>query len=81
VTRRGVISFVDWSHKLVSLFLAPLILGMLYWAGGTFIEVRDAVRDLRKTVEIEVPHLQRADRQIDERVVRLEGWVFGRRER
>lgn len=72
---------LNTAHKVVSTFVTPIILGLLSWVAVQFWEMRDALRDLRKTVEIEMPHLKEADSRLDGRVTRLEGHLFGRRDR
>jgi hypothetical protein len=78
---KRIVSLVDWSHKLVSLIFAPLIVYLLTGAWSKFNEVSDRITRIEAALSVQIPNLQQADRQHDDRIARLEGWVFGRRDR
>lgn len=78
VTRIMDSQAVNAAHKVVSLILAPIIVALLIWSGSTFIEILRKVDKIETAIAIQIPHLQHADQQLDTRVTRVEGWVFGR---
>ena len=77
-SRKKFVSIVDWSLKLVSLILAPLIVYLLQGAWSKFNEVGDRLTKIEAAVSIQIPGLQQQDQYLDHRLTRLEGWVFGR---
>lgn len=78
VTKVMESQFVNAAHKVVSLILAPIIVALLIWTGSTFVEILRKVDKIETAIAIQIPHLQHADQQLDTRVSRVEGWVFGR---
>jgi hypothetical protein len=69
---------LDRAHKVVSTFLVPPMMGLMGWVAVQATQINSRLDKLETAVSIQIPHLQQADNYMDNRVTRLESWIFGR---
>lgn len=58
--------------RLTSAFGVPLALALMYWAASSFIDIRDAVRDLKAIIQVNIADQKRIDAVQDFRIEQLE---------